>query len=110
VQWLLVGVVAWAVLWGRTSSSTRRRSCGALLPRPYVDGLLFLRGTTPCRRTATIGQSGRRAVVVLARQPVGGLTTPVLLVLVLALLCWRLRARCRDACRARRPALTCSWS
>ena len=103
VQWLLVGVVAWAVLWASylvLDPSTVLHGAW-LLPRPYVDGLLFL------RENDTVPAYG----YLLGQSWVGGqwwfwpgsllvkLTTPVLLVLVLAPLCWRLadRSRRRDA-------------
>ncbi|HET7901618.1 MAG TPA: glycosyltransferase family 39 protein [Candidatus Nanopelagicales bacterium] len=94
LQWLLVGAVAWAVLWASylVLDPPVLLDSAWLLPRPYVDGLMFL------RENDTVPAYG----YLLGHSWVGGqwwfwpgsllvkLTTPVLLVLVLAPLCWRL--------------------
>lgn len=103
LQWLLVVAVAWAVLWASYLVLDPSELVHAvwLLPQPYVDGLQFL------RENDTVPAYG----YLLGQSWVGGqwwfwpgsllvkLTTPVLLVLVLAPLCWRWvdRDRRRDA-------------
>jgi hypothetical protein len=100
-QWLLAAVVAWAVLWLSYLVLDLAVGQRYLLPRPFVDGLEFL------RTHDTVPANG----YLLGQAWVGGqwwfwpgsllvkLTTPVLLVLLLSPLCWRLveRAHRRDA-------------
>ena len=103
VQWAAAALVGWAVLWASYlvfDPSVIARS-HLLLPQPYWDGLLYLREHDSVPSTGYL----------LGQTWLGGqwwfwpgsllvkLTTPVLLVLVLAPLCWRLveRARRRDA-------------
>ncbi len=100
-QWLVAAVLAWAVLWLSYLVLDLAVGQRYLLPRPFVDGLEFL------RTNDTVPANG----YLLGQAWVGGqwwfwpgsllvkLTTPVLLVLLLSPLCWRLveRARRRDA-------------
>lgn len=93
VQWLVVGAVAWAVLWASylVLDPSTLLDTAWLLPGPYVDGLLFL------RENDTVPAYG----YLLGQSWVGGhwwfwpgsllvkLTTPVLLVLLLGPLGWR---------------------
>lgn len=103
LQWLLVCAVAWAVLWASylVLDPSELLHGTWLLPTPYVDGLRFLADND------TVPAHG----YLLGQAWLGGqwwfwpgsllvkLTTPVLLVLVLALLCWRYASseRRRDA-------------
>jgi hypothetical protein len=103
LQWLAVGAAVWAVLWASylVLDPSVLLDSSWLLPRPYVDGLMFL------RENDTLPAYG----YLLGQSWVGGqwwfwpgsllvkLTTPVLIVLVLAPLGWRLaeRDRRRDA-------------
>ena len=101
LQWLFASAVAWAVLWLSYLVLDLGVGRRFLLPRPFVDGLEFL------RTNDTVPAHG----YLLGQAWIGGqwwfwpgsflvkLTTPVLLVLVLAPVCWRLvdRARRRDA-------------
>ena len=102
-QWLVASAVAWAVLWASylvLAPATLRQS-HLLLPAPYVDGLQYLNDHD---RVPGVGY-------LLGQTWIGGqwwfwpgslvikLTTPVLVVLVLAPLRWRFvdRALRRDA-------------
>lgn len=103
VQWLVAALVAWAVLWASylVLAPSELLHGTWLLPTPYVDGLRFLATNN------TVPAHG----YLLGQAWIGGqwwfwpgsllvkLTTPVLLVLVLAPLCWRYASseRRRDA-------------
>ena len=103
VQWLLAAAVAWAVLWASylVLDPSELLHGTWLLPTPYVDGLRFLATNN------TVPAHG----YLLGQAWLGGqwwfwpgsllvkLTTPVLVVLVAAPLCWRYASaeRRRDA-------------
>lgn len=100
-QWGAAAVVAWAVLWASYLVLDLTPGVALGLPAPFVDGLRFLsENATVPGRSYLLGQSWVGAQwwfwpgSLLVK-----LSTPVILVLVLGPLCWRLTGRVarRDA-------------